>query len=414
MKRVVLVLALLSSPVLAQDFAVHDGDRVVFYGDSITQDGQYAQAVEMYVATRFPGWSVTFQNSGVGGDRVSGGWAGAIDARLDRDVIAHKPTVVTILLGMNDGSYKAFDQALFDAYATGYRHIVTRLKEALPGVRLTLLQPSPYDDVTRPPGPDAYNGVLKKYGAFVQELAKEQGAAVVDLNAPLVTGLEKVSKTNPALARQIVPDRVHPSAAGHFVMAGALLRAWNAPAVVSRVELEATSTNLRLVRAENTEVTRLAVKGPYLEWTQTDAALPLPISFKDAGVELAELAGAGLEALDQQVLKITGLFAGRYEVLIDGVSVGRFSHAELGLGVNFAKEDTAMYKQALPVRWAAGDRHELELVRRRLLVAAPNDPKLAAAAAELAALDAKTQQEGRSAAKPSAHRFEVRRPFSLK
>lgn len=415
MKRAVLVLVLLSSPVLAQEFAIRDGDRVVFYGDSITQDGQYAQAVETYVATRFPEWNVTFQNAGVGGDKVSGGWAGAIDTRLERDVIAHKPTVVTIMLGMNDGSYKAFDQALFDAYTSGYRRIVTRLKEALPGVRLTLLQPSAFDDVTRPPGfPEGYNGVLKKYGAFVQELAKEQGAAVVDLNAPLVAGIEKVSKTNPLLARQIIPDRVHPSAAGQLVMAGALLRAWNAPAVVSRVELEATVNNLRLVRAERTEVTRLAVKGPYLEWTQTDTALPLPISFKDAEVELGEMAGAGLDALDQQVLKITGLFAGRYEVLIDGVSVGRFSQAELATGVNLAKEDTAMYKQALPVRWAAGDRQELELARRRLLVAAGDDPKMAAAAAALATLDAKTQQDRRAATKPSAHHYEVRRPYSLK
>ena len=73
----------------------------------------------MYVATRFPEWTVTFQNSGVGGDKVSGGWAGDIDTRLERDVIAHKPTVVTIMLGMNDGGYKAFDPGLFDAYASG-------------------------------------------------------------------------------------------------------------------------------------------------------------------------------------------------------------------------------------------------------------------------------------------------------
>jgi lysophospholipase L1-like esterase len=415
MKRAVLALTLLSSQAFAQDFGVRNGDRVVFYGDSITEDGRYTQAVEMFVATRFPDWSVTFQNSGVGGDKVSGGWAGGIDARLDRDVIAHKPTVVTIMLGMNDGGYKAFDQATFDAYASGYRHIVSRLKEALPGVRLTLLQPSAYDDVSRPPGfPEGYNGVLKKYGALVQEVARDQGAVVVDLNAPLVAGIEKVSKTNPALARQIIPDRVHPGASGHFVMAGAILRAWNAPTVVSRVEMEATANNLRLVRADNTEVTRLSVKGPYLEWTQTDAALPLPLSFKDGEVELGEVAGAGLEAFNQQVLKITGLFAGRYEVLVDGASVGHFTHAELATGVNFAKEDTAMYRQALPVRWTTGDRHELELARRRLLAAAGDDPTMAPAAIALATLDAKMQQDRRGTAKPSAHRYEVRRPFSLK
>jgi len=41
-------------------FALRDGDRVVFYGDSITQDGGYARLVEEFVATRFPGWDLRF------------------------------------------------------------------------------------------------------------------------------------------------------------------------------------------------------------------------------------------------------------------------------------------------------------------------------------------------------------------
>jgi hypothetical protein len=39
---------------------------------------------------------------------------------------------------------------------------------------------------------------------------------------------------------------------------------------------------------------------------------------------------------------------------------------------------------------------------------------MATAAIALATLDAKMQQDRRGAAKPSAHRYEVRRPFSLK
>jgi len=404
---------LLAPPALrAQGFALQDGDRVVFYGDSITQDGQYARAVEMYVATRFPEWTVSFQNAGVGGDKVTGGWAGAVDVRLDRDVIAYKPTVVTVMLGMNDGNYKAFDQATFDAYAQGYKRIVSRLKEALPGVRLTLIQPSPFDDVTRPPNfPEGYNSVLKKYGAFVQELGKAEGATVVDLNTPVVDGLLKVNKTNQPLARQLVPDRVHPGGAGHLVMGAALLRAWGAPPTVTRVEIDGSAA--RLVRAENADVTGLAAKGPYLEWTQNDKALPLPIGFKDAEVELAELAGVGLETIDQQVLKITGL-TGRCEVLIDGAVVGKFTGGELAAGVNLALHETAMTKQAQPVRWHAGDRHGVELVRRQLLVAAGSDAKMQDAAGALAALDAKMQQERRTAAKPSSRHYEVRRPYSLR
>src|SRR4051812_20527485 len=139
-----------ASPGRADDFYLKDGDRVVFYGDSITAQREYTARVEEFVLTRYPGMKVAFYHAGVGGDRVTGGGAGPIDERLDRDVIRFKPTVVTIMLGMNDGEYKPFDQPVFDTYARGYRHIVERLQAELPGVRLTLIQPSAFDDVTRP------------------------------------------------------------------------------------------------------------------------------------------------------------------------------------------------------------------------------------------------------------------------
>ena len=61
----------------AQDtFALRDGDRVVFYGDSITDQRLYTTFAETYVVTRFPKKNVVFVHSGWGGDRVSGGGGG--------------------------------------------------------------------------------------------------------------------------------------------------------------------------------------------------------------------------------------------------------------------------------------------------------------------------------------------------
>src|SRR5437764_8159967 len=132
----------------AQDgFYLKSGDRVVFYGDSITDQRLYTTFVESYAVTRFPEMKLGFVHSGWGGDRVSGGGGGPVDVRLWRDVYAYKPTVITVMLGMNDGKYRAFDQTIFDEFANGYRHIVQSVKSSLPGVRMTLIQPSPYDDV---------------------------------------------------------------------------------------------------------------------------------------------------------------------------------------------------------------------------------------------------------------------------
>jgi hypothetical protein len=156
----------LALPVWAEGpFAIKDGDRVVFYGDSITDQRLYTTFVETYIVTRFPSLNVFFVHSGWGGDRVTGGGGGPIDKRLARDVFAYKPTVVTVMLGMNDASYTPFKQSIFDTYSKGYAHLVDSLKSHCPDVRITLIQPSPYDDVTRKPRfGEGYNQVLIRYG----------------------------------------------------------------------------------------------------------------------------------------------------------------------------------------------------------------------------------------------------------
>jgi lysophospholipase L1-like esterase len=74
---------------------------------------------------------------------------------------------MTIMLGMNDGSYRSFDQGVFDTYANGFRHIIESVKGTLPGVRITVIEPSPYDDVTRNPSfEDGYNAVLDPAGVY--------------------------------------------------------------------------------------------------------------------------------------------------------------------------------------------------------------------------------------------------------
>ncbi|MGD0295568.1 MAG: GDSL-type esterase/lipase family protein [Bryobacteraceae bacterium] len=142
---------------------------------------------EAFVVTRFSNATIRFIHSSCGGDRVDGGSNGPIEIRLNRDVIAYQPTVVTVMLRMNDGGYRAFDTGLFKSYTAGYEHIVKTLKTALPKARITAIQPSPYDDVTRPPLFDGgYNSVLTRYGAFVRELAVREGLLYADDPAGLV------------------------------------------------------------------------------------------------------------------------------------------------------------------------------------------------------------------------------------
>src|SRR3954466_7553377 len=207
---VLFLLASLGGVAAARgEFYLKDGDRVVFYGDSITDQRLYTVFTETYTVTRFPKMDVSFIHSGWGGDRVTGGGGGNIDTRLKRDVLAYKPTVMTIMLGMNDASYRAFDEKIFQTYTNGYQHIIDVVKKEIPNIRFTLIQPSPFDDVTRATAFEGgYNNVLLRYGDFVKDLAAREHATVADMNKPFVAAIEKANAKDHDLAIKINPDRV--------------------------------------------------------------------------------------------------------------------------------------------------------------------------------------------------------------
>jgi lysophospholipase L1-like esterase len=400
-----VIACLSSAPATAEDFYLKDGDRVVFYGDSITAQREYTTRVEEFVLTRYPAMKVTFYHAGVGGDRVTGGGAGKIDERLTRDVIRFKPTVVTIMLGMNDGGYQPFDQATFDTYAGGYRHIVERLQSELPGVRLTLIQPSAFDDVTRTPSvPGGYNAVLSRYGEFVAALGRERNALVVDFNTVLVDALTRVSQVNNLLARQILPDRVHPAPAGHWLMAETLLRAWHAPETVSAIELDASGP--RVVRAAGTTITGLTSASGGLTWTAHDAALPLPQAFEDGIMELVAAGGGNVPGLDRHTIAVKGLAPGRYRLVIDDGQPGlSYTADELAAGVDLGGAFTPMVWQAMSIRWSSEDKNIVHEQWMHAVMRSATDPDQAQTARRLEAVEATLTAEREATRHPAPHRF---------
>src|SRR3974390_3892836 len=62
------VLAVQVASVSATDFLIRDVDRVVFLGDSITEQKLYTTYIEAYALTRHPTWKLFFRNVGWGGD----------------------------------------------------------------------------------------------------------------------------------------------------------------------------------------------------------------------------------------------------------------------------------------------------------------------------------------------------------
>ena len=389
-------------------FAIREGDRIVFYGDSITDQRLYTTFVETYIVTRFPTMNVSFIHSGWGGDRVTGGGGGPVDRRLARDVFAYKPTVVTVMLGMNDAGYQPFKQPIFDVYSKGYEHLVDSLKNRLPGARITLILPSPFDDVTRKPVFEGgYNEVLIRYGDFVKSLAEKEGATVADLNTPVVAALKKALEINPNFAPQLIYDRVHPGPGGQLVMAEALLKAWKAPALVSAVVIDTAAKTV--AKQENSKVDGLKVDQT-ISWTQLDSALPIPIDPKNAILALALKVSDVEQSLNQQTLKVTGLEAPRYRLVIDGEDVAEYTKDQLAQGMNLAQAPTPMYFQAMKVHGLTLRHNEIHFLRWRQ-VQVPSEgrdyPNKSKAIEALDAFEADLITEQRATARPAPHRFEL-------
>jgi len=368
-------------------FFLRDGDTVVFYGDSITEQQNYGRDIETYVLTRYPNCHVKFINSGWTSDVVSGGKGGSAETRLKRDVLPYHPTVVTILLGMNDGEYTHFKQSNYDSYSAGLTSLVDRLTKELPGVRLTLLSPTFYDEDA--PGSrhfHGYNGVLLRFRDFIKTLGGKRDILAVDLNAPLAEATRQGRASDSRFT--LVPDGIHPNEAGQAIMAAAILKAWRASAEPTEVTLDPSSP------------------------TPATTPLPWPLPDKAApSFAVSPLPGA----LDAFRLRAADLKSGAYDLLVDGKPIKTVTRQELESGVDLTRLPALpQNKQAARVRDLVQSRLD---AWRYLWNTGPNAIAHrgdAPSTAEIAALTAIDQwlddkrDRAREAAQPQTHTFSLR------
>ncbi len=408
------VLCILAAPGAAQQqpFALHDGDTVVFYGDSITAQRLYTRFAEEFVLTRYPQLNIRFVNAGVPGDTVSGGYAGTMTERVERDVAPYHPAVITVMLGMNDGGWGYDAEKSEENFRQGYATLVAALRKAAPEAEIVLIRPTPYDEITHGTEFPGYSKTIDKLAGDVSAIgtqledAGDKKIEPVDFHDPLADALERAKAKFSQLAPLIVPDRIHPSATGHWIMAAALMSAWHADPVVSRLELNAVDGNV--VAKEKTTVTGATRTPDGLKWTEVDDALPLPLDFNDAMIPML-LAISDLASVDRETLQVDGLEAGRYQLLIDGKTIGDFSSAELKNGINLGLMKTPMVEQARGIDGTEEERAVLD--RARFILGADVKPNAGSAAAEARLSQAADElaATARSDAQAKAHAFELRR-----
>lgn len=330
-----------------------EGDTLVFLGDSITHQCLYTQYLEDFYYTRYPKVRIHFHNAGVGGDRASDALV-----RFDEDVAKFKPKYVTILLGMNDGAYRDFDQGIFDTYQRDMTKLLDDIGKT--GAMAIPMTPTMFDaraarlrGRTAEPRDTYYNGVLALYGAWLQREVQVRGLGFVDMYSPLNDLTLDQRKKDAKFT--MIPDAVHPAAPGQVVMAAAMLADICPRSRVSAITIQEKKGKLAATAAGG-KIADFEADGDGVRFTFTANALPWVVP------EEAQLGYDLLHAghhYSMEAFTARNLEPGRYELKIDGQSIGTFADTQLAFRLELEGNDkTPQHQQAMAVAMLNKERNE--------------------------------------------------------
>lgn len=195
--------------------SVKNGQKIAFLGNSITAAGKrpggYCQLV--LSALKDQGIEATPVFAGIGGHKSN-----QMLARLEKDVLRHKPDWMTLSCGVNDVWHGPRGVDL-KSYKKNITEIVKHAQAA--GVKVVLLTST----MIREDQSNDLNQKLLPYNEFIKELAKEKKCLLADLNADMQAALKTFPPDAPK-GKQLTSDGVHMNKAGNIMMARGVAKAF--------------------------------------------------------------------------------------------------------------------------------------------------------------------------------------------
>lgn len=190
--------------------------RILFQGDSITDGNRgrsadpnhilghgYCFIVAAQYGAAFPARKLTFMNRGVSGNTVLD-----LQARWQKDALELNPTLLSVLIGINDSGKKV----PLDQYEATYDRLLTDTKAALPAVKFVLGEPFYLPKGGHRAG-DPKEADVRARQEIVARLAQKHGAALVKFQRVFDEACAR------APADYWIWDGVHPTYSGHQLMA---------------------------------------------------------------------------------------------------------------------------------------------------------------------------------------------------
>ena len=396
MKKIITFLFLLTIGFAgtAQVQPFQTGDRIAFVGNSITEQGYYESYIWLYYMLHFPNRRIVILNRGIGGDRAQN-----IYDRFDDDVAHSEPTVICLTFGMNDSGYFEFLRANADSVARVHvaesRHYFELIEEkmkTLSKVKKIMILGSPFDETAKIKGANNFPGkvrVMEEIAGFQAQAAKDNHWGLVDFLHPM-TEIDLREQKKDSTFTLTGNDRIHPGNSGHFVMAWLFLKTQGLDhSPVADMAIDAGA--LHVDRADNCRITDLAAAkgaigggavsaasagagsaagsaaGTGIRFDYLANSLPFPVDTVPRLWGNPHRQSEALEVMpfysefNREMLRVSGLSAGTYELRIDDRRIAKFTAAELGEGINLAKlTNTPEYEQAMAVLQLNEERMGLE------------------------------------------------------
>ena len=187
-------------------------ERVVFFGDSITQSGDleggYVDLIRRTLKSE--GSNSVIIPAGISGHKVPD-----LLQRLEKDVIQKNPTVVFVYIGINDVWHSQMGSGTdIDEYGKGLRKIIRTIHKS--GSRAVLATPSVIGEKAN--GENPLDEMLEEYAEVSRKIAKEEKAILCDLRSAFVDYLGVFNPKN--LEKGILTaDGVHLNETGNLLVA---------------------------------------------------------------------------------------------------------------------------------------------------------------------------------------------------
>lgn len=205
----------------AKDTAMERSHTIIFFGDSITEQGDkpkgYVSVIRDTVVSR--GVHCRIIGAGISGNKVTD-----LKRRLQKDVAEKKPSVVVIYIGINDVWHFQFaDRGLTGTPKDQYRLLLTEIIAELQENGATVLLATPSVVGEKSDGTNKWDFLLDEYAELSRVVARERGALLLDLRKEFIRYLKE---NNPSNSEKdiLTNDGVHLNDAGNLFVARHMLK----------------------------------------------------------------------------------------------------------------------------------------------------------------------------------------------